>query len=139
MARLDHPEAAVRVCRRDRLILSIVFFCLMGSGWAAGPPATAATVDFLPQLVKAKVQALGLGANVKIATVFRRKQYRGYITRIDDHSFEVADVKSLTPNVFQYSAVAQVNGRQLPKPANHAGKRGITSLLSMVSRIGFGP
>lgn len=139
MARLDHPEAAERVCRRDRLIRSIVFFCLIGSGWAVGPPATAATVDFLPQLVKAKVQALGLGAKVKIATVFRRKQYRGYITRIDDNSFEVADVKSLTPNVFQYSAVDQVNGRQLPRPTNHAGKRGVTSLLSMVSRVGFGP
>jgi hypothetical protein len=139
MARLDHPEAAERVRRRDRLILSFVFFCLIGSGWAAAPPATAATVNFLPQLVKAKVQALGLGAKVKIATVFRRKQYRGYITRIDDNSFEVADVKSLTPNVFQYSGVDQVNGRELAKPANHAGKRGVTPLLSMVSRVGFGP
>ncbi len=139
MARLDHPEAVERVHRRDRIVLSIFFFCLIGSGWAVGPPATAATVDSLPQLVKAKVQALGLGAKVKIATVFRREEYRGYITRIDDDSFEVTDVKNLTPNVFQYLAVDHVRGRQFPKPANHAGRRGVISLLSMVSRVGFGP
>lgn len=139
MARLEHPEPAERAFRRERLILFIVFFSFLGSGWAAGPPATAATVNFLPQPVKAKVQALGIGAKVKVATVFRRKQRSGYITRIDDNSFEVTDVKTLTPTTIQYSAVDQVMGQRLPEPANPVEKRGMTSLLRMVSRVGFGP
>jgi hypothetical protein len=138
MARLELSEAAEQACRRDWVILSIVLFCLVGSAWAAGPPATTATVKLLPQLAKAKVQALGLGARIKMTTVFRLK-YQGYITRIDDNSFEVVDVKSLTPNLFQYSAVDQVTGRQLSKPADHARKPGVKSLFSMVSRAGFGP
>lgn len=139
MSCLATPRVSVRASRPDRLILFLVFFCLLGSCWAAGPPATAATVNTLPQLVKAKVLALGLGATVKISTVFRRKKYRGYITRIDDDAFEVTDVKTLTPNTLQYSAVDQVTGRRLPEPTNPAEKGGVTSLLRMVSRIGFGP
>lgn len=139
MSCLANPRVSVRASRPDRLILFLVFFCLLGSGWAAGPPATAATVNTLPLLVKAKVLSLGLGATVKISTVFGRKRYRGYITRIDDNAFEITDRKTLTPNILQYWAVDQVTGRRLPKPANHAGKGGVTSILSMVSRIGFGP
>lgn len=135
MARVDHPEPPNEHFAGRGFILFIVFFSLLGSGWAAGPPATSATVDFLPQRVKAKVQALGIGAKVKVTTVFRRNQHSG-LTRIDESSFEVVDVKSLTPNVFQYSAVNQVSGRQLPKPADHARKRGV---MFLVSRAGFGP
>jgi hypothetical protein len=84
------------------------------------------------------VQAFGLGAVVKISTVFRRKHYRGYITRIDEDSFEVTDVRTLAPNTFKYSLVNQVAGRRLPDPAHHQ-KRGLTSLFNIVSRLGFGP
>lgn len=139
MSRLANPRVSERASGRDQLILVIVFLCLVGSCWAAGPPATAATVNTLPQLVKAKVLALGLGATVKISTVFRRKQYRGYITRIDGNAFEITDTKTLVPNTLQYSAVDQVTGRRLPEPANHAGRGGVVSILSMVSRVGFGP
>ena len=139
MSRFANPRVSERASGRDQLILVIAFLCLMGSCWAAGPPATAATVNTLPQLVKAKVLALGLGATVKISTVFRRKQYHGYITRIDDDSFEVTDLKTLTPSTLQYSAVDQLIGRRLPEPTNPAEKGGVTSLLRMVSRIGFGP
>jgi hypothetical protein len=124
---------------RAVLTVLIVFFCLKGlCSAAAEPPTTEASLVTLPRLINAEVQALGLGAVVRISTVFRRKHYRGYITRIDEDAFEVTDVETLAPNTFKYSVVKQVAGRRLPDPANHR-KRGLTSLFNVVSRLGFGP
>ena len=139
MTDLKNAKGFWRASTRAVLTLLILCLGLISPSSAAEPPATDASVLIFPRLVKAKVQALGLGAVVKISTVFRRKHYRGYITRIDEDSFELTDVATLAPNTFKYSVVNKVAGRPLPDPANQAGKRGVTSVFHIVSKLGFGP
>jgi hypothetical protein len=124
---------------RTVLTLLIFCFCSIIPSSAAPPPATNASVLIFPRLVKARVQALGLGAMVKVSTMFHRRHYRGYITRIDEDSFELTDIATLTPRTFTYTLVSQVTGRQLSDPTDHKKGGRVTSLFSTVSRLGFGP
>jgi len=88
--------------------------------------------------MKTKVQALGLGATVKISTLYRHKRYKGYITRIDEDGFEVTDVAGWRSNTLKYSAVNQITGHRLPNPANQTRIR-MAALFDIVSRFGIGP
>jgi len=122
---------------RTLLTVLIITFGLVASSAAAESAAIDASVVSFSRPVRAKVQALGLGATVKIA-VFGHGHYRGYITRIDKNSFEVTDRATLSPNTFMYQTVSQVAGRRLPNPDSRT-KPGITTLFHAVSRFGFGP
>lgn len=139
MTPFDNAKAFLRACAKALLTVLMVSFCLVGPSSAADPYALNASIISFPRPVRAKVEALGLGAKVKITTVLSHERYRGYITRIDEDSFEVTDRETLSPNTFKYWMVDQVAGRRLPDPAKHAGKGGVTALFSAVSRLGFGP
>jgi hypothetical protein len=120
------------------LTVLIVFFSPVGSASAAELHALGASVVSFSRPVRAKVQALGLGATVKVSTVAGHKHYHGYITRIDEDSFEVTDRATLSPNTFQYWTVNHVTGRRLPEPANRT-RPGVTPLFHAISKLGFGP
>lgn len=115
----------------------IITFGLVTSSSAAESATIDASVVSFSRPVKAKVQALGLGATVRVG-VFGHRHYRGYITRIDENSFEVTDPATLLPNTFMYGMVSQVGGRRLPDPDSRT-KQGVTPLFQAVSRFGFGP
>lgn len=126
-------KAFVRV-----LLTVLIIACGVAvSSSAAEPAAVDASVISFSRPVRAKVQALGLGATVKIA-VFGNQHYHGYITRIDEDSFEVTDRATLSPSTFMYGMVSHVGGRRLPDPENGT-KPGVTALFHAVSRFGFGP
>jgi hypothetical protein len=122
---------------RALLLVLVITFGLGASSSAAESAAIDASVVSFSRPVRAKVQALGLGATVRVG-VFRHRHYRGYITRIDENSFEVTDRTTLSPNTFMYQTVSQVAGRRLPD-ADIRTKPGITTLFHAVSRFGFGP
>lgn len=120
------------------LTVLIVFFCTPGSALAAELHALDASVVSFSRPVRAKVQALGLGATVKVSTVAGHEHYRGYITRIDEDSFEVTDRGTLSPTTLQYWTVNRVTGRRLSKPADRT-RPGATALFHAISKLGFGP
>lgn len=136
---INRANKSWRVFREALIAVSVVMLWLAGSSSAAELHALDASVVSFARPIRAKVQALGLGATVKITTAPRHKHYRGYITRIDEDSFEVTDRATLSPNTFKYWMVGQVAGRRLPDPDKHIRKSGVTALFTAVSRFGFGP
>src|SRR5215472_9500013 len=96
------------------LALLTLLFCFVGSRSEA-QPHTGVTAAIIPVgQVKARVQALGLGARVKVSTLVQAKQYQGYITSIGENSFEVTDVTNWRDNTFSYSIVTRIAGHRLP-------------------------
>jgi hypothetical protein len=138
MTRFSNAKGFSRVFAGAFFAVLIVFFCPVGRASAAELHTLDASVVSFSRPVRAKVQALGLGATVKVSTVAGHEHYRGYITRIDEDSFEVTDRATLLPNTFQYWRVNQVTGRRLPEPTNRT-RPGVTALFHAVSRLGFGP
>jgi hypothetical protein len=140
MTPFNHAKGFSRAVFSALLTVSIVFFCLVASSSAAEPHAIDASVVSLARpSPKAQVQALGLGATVKISTLSRRQHYRGYITKIDEDSFEVTDRATLSPNALQYWTVYEITGQRLSDPTKHTRKQGVPALFNAVSSFGFGP
>jgi hypothetical protein len=119
------------------LLTGLVISCGLVVASSAAEPTVDASIISFSRPVRAKVQALGLGATVKVA-VFGHGHYRGYISRIDEDSFEVTDRATLSPRTFNYQTVSRVVGRPLPDPDNRT-QPGVTALFHVVSRFGFGP
>jgi hypothetical protein len=138
MTSFNSAEGFWRAFAGALLTFSIVIFGLVAPSSAAELHSLDASVVSVSRPVRAKVQALGLGATVKVSTVAGHQHYRGYITRIDEDSFEVTDRATLSPNTLQYWTVNQVTGRRLPVPANRT-RPGVTALFHAISRLGFGP
>ena len=138
MTSICNAKRLSRVLAGAFLTIVIVFYCPVGSASAAELHVLDASVVSFSRPVRAKVQALGLGATVKVSIAAGHEHYHGYITRIDEDSFEVTDRATLSPNTFQYWTVNQVTGRRLPEPANRS-RPGVTPLFHAISRLGFGP
>ena len=138
MTRFSNAKRFWGVSAGAFLTVLIVFLCPVEPASAAELHTLDASVVSFGRPVKANIQTLGLGATVKVTTVFGHRHFRGYITRIDEDSFEVTDRATLSPNTFQYWTVNQVTGRRLPVPANRT-RPGVTALFHAISRLGFGP
>lgn len=136
---INRSKTSWRVFGEALIAVSVVMLWLAAPSLAAELHALDASVVSFARPIRAKVQALGLGATVRITTAPRHKHYHGYITRIDEDSFEVTDRATLSPSTLKYWMVGQVAGRQLPDPDKHTRKPGVTALFTAVSRFGFGP
>lgn len=76
MTLFKNAKGSSRASSRGMLAFLILCFGLINPCLAVELPATEVSVVSFSRLVKTKVQALGLGALVKISTVFRHKPYR---------------------------------------------------------------
>lgn len=121
------------------LALLTLLFCFVGSRSEARPH-TGVTAAIIPVgQVKTRVQALGLGARVKVSTLLQGKQYQGYITSIGENSFEVTGVTDWRDNTFSYSMVTRIAGHRLPDSDKPIANRELRAAFNIVSKLGIGP
>jgi hypothetical protein len=138
MTRFENTNRFLWCPKTVPLALLTLLFCFVVSGSEA-QPHTGVAAAIIPVKVKTRVQALGLGARVKVSTVFQAKPYQGYITSIGENSFEVTDVTNWRDNTFSYSIVTRIAGHRLPDSDKPIANRELRAAFNIVSKLGIGP
>lgn len=103
------------------LLMSIVLL-FEGTIWASpGFPGSPEQASESKQAIKAKaeVHKRGVGEQSRVRVELRDgREIRGYISKIEDASFEVTDKASAKATMISYSDVSKVKGPGLSKAAN---------------------
>lgn len=99
------------------------------------PVQTPKSSDARIEKVKAKVNKIGVRENITVFHI-NGKKYHGFVLRISDSDFEIAEVDRKTNYTFQYSEVKKVDegyGEKGPL-GNRVGRRGhIIGLIAGLS------
>lgn len=93
--------------------------------------------------IKQKVSKLGTGENARVTVGLKKqdKELKGYLSKIDEDSFVVTNLKTKETTMVAYRDVAYVHGKGLPTAATVGIVVGAVVgvlLLIMVGVCGFG-
>ncbi|HKQ72481.1 MAG TPA: hypothetical protein VJ810_02060 [Blastocatellia bacterium] len=103
----------------------------------AAPSALAKTKEekqaALSAKVKAGVSKLGAGKDTKISVKLRDKtKLKGYVSRIEEESFVIADAKTGNETNVPYGDVTQVKGKNLSTGAVIAISAGVAAAVTLL-------